>query len=120
MAVGPDAVSRPRRPSAKRAALEASEHLERSATWNGLRVGDPVVVSGPHMRGAAWEFRAHIVNRHNGTESVEVVGGRPGDRKIRSFGPERIFAASGRKGSGANPAIAGQLSLAEAPQLPLG
>jgi hypothetical protein len=122
MVVGPDAVSRSRPPSAKRAALEASEHLARSATWNGLRTGDPVIVAGLHMRGANWEFRAHIVNRHNGTESIEVVGGRPGDRKIRSFGPERIFAVSGRKRSGANPdrAIAGQLSLAEAPQLPLG
>jgi len=115
-------VSRPRRPSAERAALGAAEHLERSVRWSGLCAGDPVIVEGLHMRGAEWEFRAHIVNRHNGTESVEVVGGRPGDRKIRSFGPDRIFAVSGRKGSRVSPdrAIAGQLSLAEAPQLPLG
>jgi hypothetical protein len=101
--------------------MEASEHLERSASWNGLRAGDPVIVAGLHMRGADWQFRAHIVNRHNGTESVEVIGGRPGDRKIRSFGPDRIFAVRGSKGSRGNPdkAIAGQLSLAEAPQLPL-
>ncbi|HUY65898.1 MAG TPA: hypothetical protein VMV06_03695 [Acidimicrobiales bacterium] len=115
-------MSRSRRPAAERAALEAAEHLERSARWNGLCAGDPVIVEGLHLRGAVWEFRAHIVNRHNGTESVEVVGGRPGDRKIRSFDPERIFAVSGPKGSRVSPgrAIAGQLSLAEAPQLPLG
>jgi len=73
------------------------------------------------MRGATWAFRAHVRNRNNGTESVEVVGGRPGDRTIRSFGPERVFAvtASGRKRSAArdsSPAVA----LAEAPQLPFG
>ena len=76
---------------ARRAAIEASDHLERSTTWNGLRRGDPVVVSGLHLRGATWEFRAHVLNRHNGTESIEVVGGRPGDRTIRSFGPDRIL-----------------------------
>jgi hypothetical protein len=112
----------PRRPSAKKAALEASDHLERSETWNGLRAGDPVIVAGLKMRGADWRFRAHIVNRHNGSESIEVVGGRPGDRTIRSFGPERIFAVSGRSKTRTSPnrSIEGQLSLADAPQLPLG
>jgi hypothetical protein len=115
-------VTPPRRPSAKKAALEASDHLERSETWNGLHAGDPVVVAGLKIRGADWQFRAHIVNRHNGSESIEVVGGRPGDRKIRSFGPDRIFAVSKRSKSrtSSSQAIEGQLSLADAPQLPLG
>ena len=115
-------VSRPCPSAARRAAVEASEHLERSPTWNGLRAGDRVVVSGLGIRGAAWEFRAHVLNRHNGTESIEVVGGRAGDRRIRSFGPERIFAVSGRATTGRSDkrSIAGELSLAEAPQLPLG
>jgi hypothetical protein len=110
-----------RRPSAKRVALEASGHLDRAEAWNGLRAGDPVIVAGLHLRGATWEFRAYIRNQHNGTESVEVIGGRPGDRKIRSFGPERIFAVNGttRTSGRADRAIAGQLSLADAPQLPL-
>ena len=80
-----------------------------------------MVVSGLSLRGATWEFRAHVVNTHNGTESVEVIGGRPGDRSIRSFGPERIYAVTGsarKRSSGRAPA--GELSLAEAPQLPLG
>ncbi len=92
----------------------------RSESWNGLRTGDPVVVRGVAMRGATWEFRAHVVNTKNGAESVEVVGGRPGDRTIRSFGPERIFASTGRRSTSVAKAVAGQLSLAEAPQLPLG
>jgi len=50
-----------------------------------------------------------------------VVGGRPGDRTIRSFEPDRVFAVTGagRRRSAAK-ATEGQLSLAEAPQLPLG
>jgi hypothetical protein len=72
------------------------------------------------MRDATWEFRAHVVNTNNGTESVEVVGGRPGDRTIRSFGPERIYAAKGRRSTNWARAAAGELSLADAPQLPLG
>jgi len=80
-----------------------------------------VVISGLSMRGASWVFRAHVRNRNNGTESVEVVGGRLGDRTIRSFEPERVFAVTGlgRKRSPAR-ATEGELSLAEAPQLPLG
>lgn len=72
------------------------------------------------MRGATWAFRAHVVNTNNGTESIEVIGGRPGDRTIRSFGPERIYAATGRRAKKSAQATTGELSLAEAPQLPLG
>ena len=73
------------------------------------------------IRSAEWRFRAHVLNRRNGTESVEVVGGRPGETQIRSFGPERIFAVTRKRGSraGGRNATAGELSLAEAPQLPL-
>jgi hypothetical protein len=114
-------VSRPPKASARRAATRASAHLERSDRWNGLRAGDKVVVSGLGMRGATWEFRAHVLNRHNGSESVEVVGGRPGDRTVRSFEPERIYPVVGRKRSGPRSAGSGdgRPSLAEAPQLPL-
>ena len=103
---------------ARRAALGAAAHLERSATWNGLQAGDPVVVGGLSLRGATWEFRAHVRNTNNGTESIEVVGGKPGDRSIRSFEPDRIFPVSaksrGRSRSGGGIEIP---SLAEAPQL---
>jgi hypothetical protein len=105
----------------KAAASEASGHLERSENWNGVRAGDPVIVSGLRMRGATWEFRAHIRNRRNETESIEVVGGRAGDRRLRSFEPDRIFPVTGsrraRQGSSRSPSD--RPSLAEAPQLPL-
>jgi hypothetical protein len=78
-----------------------------------------VVVGGLSLRGAIWEFRAHVVNTKNGTESIEVVGGRPGDRSIRSFGPERIFAVTSKRTPRSASTDAGQLSLAEEPQLPL-
>jgi hypothetical protein len=73
------------------------------------------------MRGADWEFRARVLNRNNGAESIEVIGGRTGERTIRSFGPERIFAAGGSKSGrkDADGSLSGQLSLADAPQLPL-
>lgn len=113
-----------RQPSAhsRKAALEASDHLERSESWNGLRRGDPVVVAGLRMRGVTWEFRTHILNRKNGTEVVEVVGGRAGERKIRSFEPDRIFAVTGKKrrATVSDRAVAGELSVAKAPRLPLG
>ncbi len=102
-------------------ARTAAAHLDRSETWNGLRQGDPVRVAGIKQREAVWEFRAHVVNRRNGTESVEVIGGRPGDRRIRSFGPERIYPVTGRRTRGAaGVAAGGELSLAEAPRLPFG
>lgn len=113
-------VTRPRGAGAGRAAREASGHLERSESWHGLRCGDPVIISGLRIRGGAWEFRAHVLNRHNGTESIEVIGGRPGERTIRSFGPERIFAVTGKhRGRDPDRSVAGRLSLDDAPQLPL-
>jgi len=73
------------------------------------------------MRGADWEFRARVLNHRNGTESIEVVGGRPGDRTVRSFEPGRIFPVTAKKrtGAGQRRVVAGELSLADAPQLPL-
>ncbi len=71
------------------------------------------------MRGASWQFRAHVRNLRNGHESVEVVGGRDGDRTVRSFTPTRIFpVGSSRSGKGGR-AGAQAPSLAEAPRLPL-
>ncbi len=66
-----------------------------------------------------WEFRAQVVNERNGTESIEVVGGRPGDRKVRSFAPDRVFAVTGRTRR-RSPSAGVQLSLADEPHLPFG
>lgn len=80
-----------------------------------------MLVSGVRISGATWEFRAHILNTHNGTEVIEVVGGKPGDRTVRSFDPGRIYAVVGRSRSTGrgDKALAERPSLAEAPQLPL-
>jgi hypothetical protein len=58
-----------------------------------------------------------VVNERNGSESIEVVGGRPGDRKVRSFAPDRVYAVSHRGRAGSSEP---QLSLADEPQLPFG
>jgi hypothetical protein len=81
-----------------------------------------VIVAGLRIRGADWEFRAHVLNPRNGTESIEVVGGRAGDRRVRSFEPQRIYAvtASHATRGGSDGSMSGRLSLAEAPQLPFG
>jgi hypothetical protein len=106
------------RPSAKRVAAEAAAHLQRSETWHGLRAGDPVVIEGVRGRGVTWEFRARVVNDRNGSESIEVVGGRPGDRKVRSFAPDRVYAVTRRgRGRAGNES---KLSLEDEPQLPFG
>jgi hypothetical protein len=88
------------------------DHLKRSEAWNGLRPGDRVEIDGLVPRGAQWTFRAHVRNENNGAESVEVLGGRPGEHRVRSFLPGQVFPAGARKG--------GKPSLEDAPQLPLG
>lgn len=86
--------------------------LRRATRWAGLQPGDPVQVTGTRLRGAAWEFMAHVTNESTGEAWVEVVGGRAGDRSLRSFRPDQVYAPSARPGRDA--------SLAEAPGLPLG
>jgi hypothetical protein len=111
------------RAAARRAAPVPPAHIHRSGTWHGLKEGDPVVIDGVRLRGATWVFRAHVVNERNGTESVEVVGGRKGDRAIRSFDPGRVYPVTGRRSRSGRPgpaATATGLSLDQAPQLPLG
>lgn len=88
------------------------EHLHRAETWNGLRLGDPVDIEGQTLRGASWTFRAYVRNDRSGAESIEVLGGRPGDARVRSFRPDQVFAAGSRR--------TGRASLAAAPQLPFG
>ncbi len=87
--------------------------LERATSWAGLRPGDRVVVTGLRLRSATWSFVAHVHNTETGEEWVEVVGGRPGDRTVRSFRPELVHPPVGRRSRPGPP-------LTEAPQLPLG
>ncbi|MGC8510039.1 MAG: hypothetical protein ACP5PB_04110 [Acidimicrobiales bacterium] len=89
-------------------------HVVRSPRWAGLVSGDAVVVDGVAGRGQRWVFVAHVVNRRNGEQWVEVHGGRDGEMKGRSFAPDRIYPAHARRGARLVAA-----SLAVAPQLPL-
>lgn len=85
--------------------------LRRTSRWAGVRAGDPVQVEGTRLRSASWEFVAHVLNSETGEEWVEVVGGKPGDRSVRSFRPHQLYAMSARPGR--------DPSLADAPGLPL-
>jgi hypothetical protein len=105
-------LSRRRRPSEPPEG-DAPGHLRRDRTWAGLRRGDTVEITGTRVRRATWTFLAHVANSATGEEWVEVVGGGPGDRKLRSFPCDRVFAPRA-KGKPLGP------SLAEAPRLPLG
>ena len=69
-------------------------------------------IAGVAARAATWRFQAYVRNTRNGSESVEVVGGGPGEHHVRSFLPEQVFPVGGRR--------RGEPSLAESPQLPLG
>jgi hypothetical protein len=91
-----------------------SGNLRREASWAGVQRGEAVEVSDTRLRSAKWEFIAFVRNVATGEEWVEVVGGRSGDRKVRSFPPERVFAPAG-KSSRSGP----RQSLADAPRLPL-
>jgi hypothetical protein len=101
-------VTRRRKPTVP----ERPGHLQRAEEWNGLRPGDPVEIEGPVLRGASWTFRAHVRNERTGYESVEVLGGRPGEHRVRSFLPGQVFPAGARR--------SGKPSLEAAPQLPFG
>lgn len=90
-------------------------NLCRATTWAGVRSGDAVEVSGTRLRSAKWEFVAHVRNVVTGDEWIDVVGGGSGDRKLRSFPPDRVFAPGAKqRRRGPRP------SLADVPQLPLG
>ena len=68
-------------------------------------------IAGLDLRQATWRFLGYVRNERNGTESVEVIGGRPGEDRVRSFLPQQVFPVGARR--------SGQASLADAPQLPL-
>lgn len=105
----------PRRKRPSGAEPVQTGHLVRTAAWAGLRPGDQVEVAGTRLRSASWSYVAHVRNAETGAEWVEVVGGRSGDRMLRSFRPEQVFPLGAGKAKGAGPA-----SLADAPQLPFG
>lgn len=87
--------------------------LGRTEVWSGLRRGDPVDVLDGRERGATWRFEAFVTNE-SGASWVEVIGGRRGETRRRSFRPEQVFPKGAVRGS-----VARTASLDAAPQLPL-
>ncbi|MHB8318767.1 MAG: hypothetical protein ACYDEP_06005 [Acidimicrobiales bacterium] len=88
-----------------------SDHIQHSESWSGLLKGDPVRISGVKSRSASWSFLSHVVNTRTNEEWVEVVGGRPGERKVRSFRLDQVFPPGRARKE--------LPSLQDAPQLPL-
>lgn len=97
-----------------RRAPEESSSFERTARWAGLAEGDPVDVLDDRERGAAWCFVAHVTNRSTGEAWVEVVGGRRGDQRRRSFRVDQLYPHRTVRGG-----VATGPPLNDAPRLPL-
>jgi len=66
-------------------------HLQRQDSWAGVGEGDQVDVLDARERGATWRFVAHVTNLETGAEWTEVVGGRTGEQRRRSFRPEQLY-----------------------------
>jgi hypothetical protein len=64
-------------------------------------------------RGATWRFAAHVTNRSTGEVWVEVVGGRHGDQRRRSFRVEQLYAYRSVRGG-----VPTGAPLHDAPRLP--
>jgi hypothetical protein len=65
--------------------------VERRDLWSGVRAGDRVDVLDARERRATWTFEAHVTNLETGDAWVEVIGGRTGDPRRRSFRPEQLY-----------------------------
>jgi hypothetical protein len=93
---------------------ERSTVLERTATWAGVSEGEPVDVLDDRERGASWRFAAHVVNRSTGEAWVEVVGGRQGDQRRRSFRLDQVYPHRSLRSG-----VATKAPLHDAPRLPI-
>jgi hypothetical protein len=87
--------------------------LERRSEWAGLREGDPVDVLDDRERGATWQFAAHVTNAATTATWIEVVGGRRGEQRRRSFRPDQVYPKDSVRGGATTSA-----SLDDAPRLP--
>lgn len=65
--------------------------VERRDAWSGVRAGDHVDVFDAREPRATWTFEAHVTNLESGDAWVEVLGGRAGEPRRRSFRPEQLY-----------------------------
>lgn len=101
----------------RRRAVEAAEtaapRLERRTAWAGLAEGDAVDVLDDRERGARWRFAAHVTNVATAATWVEVIGGRRGDERRRSFRPDQLYPCGSVRAG-----VATAASLDDEPRLP--
>lgn len=71
--------------------VPAPVRVERVEQWAGVRAGDRVDVLDARVPRASWTFAAHVTNVESGDAWVEVIGGRAGDPRRRSFRPEQVY-----------------------------
>jgi hypothetical protein len=98
----------------RRAADDGTSSFERETAWAGLAEGDPVDILDDRERGATWRFVAHVTNRATSEAWVEVIGGRRGDQRRRSFRVDQVYPRGSVRGGAATTA-----PLHDAPKLPL-
>ena len=92
----------------------SGESTQRALEWMGVAAGDAVLIDLPRERVATFTFCAHVRNTRTGEEWVEVIGGRAGESRWRSFRPELVHPVWARRGN----RFVGP-SLVAAPLLPL-
>ncbi|HEV3213326.1 MAG TPA: hypothetical protein VGZ03_08030 [Acidimicrobiales bacterium] len=92
----------------------ATARLARSEEWAGVRAGDAVDVLDDRERGATWRFIACVTNVATGERWVEVVGGRGGEQRRRSFRVDQLYPRGSVRGG-----VATSAPLDDAPGLPL-
>ena len=102
------------RPRARATVEPSASNLVRCTSWAGVRAGDPVDVLGDRERGATWRFAAFVTNVATNATWVEVVGGRGGEQRRRSFGIDQLFPHRSIRGG-----IPRAAPLHDAPRLPL-
>jgi len=92
----------------------SSSNLVRCTSWAGVQAGDLVDVLGDRERGATWRFAAFVTNVATNASWVEVVGGRGGEQRRRSFETDQLFPYRSIRGG-----IPRAAPLHDAPGLPL-
>jgi hypothetical protein len=92
----------------------AAGRFVRLTEWAGLHEGDPVDVLDAVERGVTWSFAAHVTNVQSEETWVEVVGGRAGEQRRRSFRPEQLYPHRSLRSGSATCA-----PLCDVPRLPL-
>jgi hypothetical protein len=75
----------------RKVAAAGPTHLVREEAWAGVKEGEQVDVLDARATRASWRFEAFVTNTESGESWVEVIGGRAGEERRRSFRPEQLY-----------------------------